>query len=100
MSTSLATKPQVDRVDAPVSPEPDADGPAIRDVMVLREVLAVLRISESVWYRAKRAGRVIVPEIAGLPGRYSGEQVRAAIRRAHVPTVRAFGGRRTQRSGR
>lgn len=50
-------------------------------VMKRSKVCHVLGISLSTWERAKRAGCVIVPPIAGLPNRYSREAVLAAIGR-------------------
>lgn len=66
-----------------------AERGALAEVLTLDEVLAILRTSRATWFRAKRAGFPLVPEIEGVPGRFSREAVLARIARAATGKTRS-----------
>ena len=78
--------PALSSPDALATPSPDAGLP---DVLVLDEVLSVLRISRTTWFKAKRERHQLVPEIPGLPERYSRDAVLAFVHQQTAAPVPA-----------
>jgi hypothetical protein len=85
MSDDASTPtPESTPIAAPVARPDDApiaDPAALPLVLTLGDVLRVLRVSPATWYRARRAGVPLVPEIAGLHNRFARASVLATVQR-------------------